>query len=61
MVNFFLEVDFENTSDEFTSIKARKVKLIQILSDISKIFKHKIMLFCLIHLLFNYNIFFQLL
>lgn len=30
MVNFFLEVDFENTSDEFTSVKARKVKLIQI-------------------------------
>ena len=59
MVNFFLEVDFENTSDEFTSIKARKVKLIQILSDISKIFKHKIMLFCLIHLLFNFTIFFS--
>ena len=59
MVNFFVEVDFENTSDEFTSVKARKVKLIQILSDMSKIFKHKIMLLCLICLLFNFTIFFS--
>ena len=59
MVNFFVEVDFENTSDEFTSVKARKVKLIQFLFDMSKIFKHKIMLLCLICLLFNFTIFFS--
>ena len=40
MVNFFLEVDFANTSDEFTSIKDGKVKLTQILWDINKIFSN---------------------